>query len=170
MLEFIHIGQSGKSRGLDGQFKIRIPDSFKPVITSARALFVDMDGSKVPFLIHKCIDKGDIYIKLDEIDTPEEASKLLNRPIYLDKQEVPDEYLQELEERVHPLTGFSISDADDNPIGKITEIIEYPEQLMAKLSYQEKDILIPIHPDFIIELNEEAHTIKMNLPEGLLSL
>lgn len=170
MLEFIHIGQSGKSRGLDGQFKIRVPDSFRPVVLSARALFVDLDGSKVPFLIKKCIEKGDLYVKLDEVDSPEEASKLLNRPIYLDKKEVPDVYLQELKEEIHPLTGYDIVDTSNNTIGKINEIIVYPEQLMAKVIYKEKVILIPIHQDFIIEIDKSQQSIVMNLPEGLLSL
>ena len=170
MLEFIHIGQSGKSRGLDGQFKIRIDASLTEVVTKARALFIDLDGSKVPFLIEDCKDQGDVLVKLEEVDNPEEASKLLNRPLFLDKSEVPEAYFKQLEENIHPFTGFTIIDTEDVQIGSIIEIVEYPEQLMAKVNYKGKQVLIPIHPDFIVDIAEEQRHLKMNLPDGLLNL
>ena len=170
MLEFVHIGHSGKTRGLDGSFKLRVEERFLDSLSDIRAIFVDHDGSKVPYLIENLSNQGDILIKLEEIDTPEQASELLNRSIYLNKEELPESIRESSDNESHELVNFLIVDEDNNTIGEISEILEFPEQLLAKVIYQEKTVLIPIHEDLILSMNHEDKTIQMSLPEGLLSL
>ncbi len=170
LLEFVHIGHSGKTRGLDGSFKLRVEERFLDSLSDIRAIFVDHDGSKVPYLIESCSNQGDILIKLEEIDSPEQASALLNRSIYLNKDELPESIRESDNNENHELVDFLIIDEDNTRIGIISEILEYPEQLLAKVIYQDKTVLIPIHNDLILGTDAEKKTIQMSLPEGLLSL
>ena len=170
MLELIHVGHSAKSRGIDGTFKARILEQFKEVLCQSRAVFININGSKVPFLIESCADKGDILLKLEEITSPEEVSHLLNKELYLDRVEVPQEVLDKVLDNTHPLTHYEILNESGTLIGNITEIVEYPEQLMAKLDYKNKPILIPIHEDLIVQISESEQQITMQIPDGLLDL
>lgn len=169
MLELIHIGHSAKSRGINGKFKSRIENKFIPNLLVARALFINIDGSKVPFLIEAAEDQGHVILKLDEIDTPEEVSHLLSRELYLDSREIAAELLVD-EVQQHELEGFIVYDQSKQEIGSIKEILEYPDQLLAKLDYQDKEVLLPIHEDLILDLDKEKKTIDLEIVEGLLDL
>jgi len=170
LLELIHIGHSLKSRGIQGNFKAHINKPFEEVISSARAVFINLNGSKVPFLIEKCIDGKNILLKLEEVDSPEDISHLLGKELYLNKSEIPAELLMKTEEQSHPMLNYQILDQNDNAIATIEELVEYPEQLLAKINYKEKELLLPIHEDLIISLDEEAKIIKLQLIDGLLDL
>ncbi|MEM6699798.1 MAG: hypothetical protein AAF599_15455 [Bacteroidota bacterium] len=55
-------------------------------------------------------------------------------------------------------------------IGVIEEVIEMPQQEMAVINYKDKEVLIPMNEDFILEILEEEKILKVELPEGLLDL
>ena len=95
---------------------------------------------------------------------------LLNRSIYIDKDELHESIRESDNNENHELVDFLIIDEDNITIGTISEILEYPEQLLAKVIYQDKTVLIPIHNDLILGTDAEKKTIQMSLPEGLLSL
>jgi 16S rRNA processing protein RimM len=65
--------------------------------------------------------------------------------------------------------GYTIVNAGVE-IGVISEIEEYPQQEMATINYNKKDILIPLNEQFIIKLDNKKKVIEMELPEGLLEL
>ncbi len=169
MLELIHIGHSAKTRGINGAFKTRIDNHYIPSLLKARAVFINLNGSKVPFLIESAEEKGHILLKLDEIDSPEAASALLSKELYLDKTEV-DESVINQQEQVHELVGYSLYNQGNELISTIDEIVEYPNQILAKLKYNGSEVLIPVHEDLIIELQPEHQRIQLEIAEGLLSL
>ena len=171
MIDLIHIGSTGKKRGIQGHFKIRLnDDQFIPDLSKARAVFIHLNGSKVPFLISEVQKSSDVLIKLDEINTPEEVNYLLNKDLYLDKKEVRVELLDTEIGDNHVLVGFTIIDQGDSKIGTILEIKEYPEQMIAEVETQNGLKLIPIHQNLILDLNEDNQMIKMQLIDGLLDL
>lgn len=136
---------------------------------SAKAVFINLDGSKVPFLIESASDEKGIILKLDEVDSPEAATALLNKELYLEVSEVSQD-TKLSQAAVHPLTSYFIYDQNDKQIAIIEELIEYPDQLLAQISYAGGTHLIPIHEELIIELNEEQKILKLEIVEGLLDL
>jgi len=170
LIQFVHIGHSGKTRGLNGTFKLRVDERYIQTLPQVRAIFIDLEGSKVPYLLEDCQTNGDILIKLEEVDTPEDASILLNRSVYLDHSEIPDSLLVNQQDKKHELTDYILLDANNSNIGLISEILEYPQQLLAKVNYNSKNILIPIHSDLILHIDAPNQTIQMEIPEGLLDL
>ena len=167
-LELIHIGFSTKSRGVNGHFKIKIEDKYKVDLKKARALFLNLNGSKVPFLIEEVQDLGQFVIKLEEIETPEEVTSLLSKEFYLDKKEVSIESFAE--NKAHELVGYSLFDQNENLVGEISDLEEYPNQLMATVTTNSKQVLIPIHNDLIISTDTEKKSITLTIVEGLLDL
>ena len=48
------------------------------------------------------------------------------------------------------------------------DIFETPQQLLAQVTYQEKEILIPLNEDFIIKIDNKKKSISLQLPDGLI--
>ena len=108
-------------------------------------------------------------MKLEEVDSPEAVSAYLSKELFLDADEISLENKSEAKE-TNVLVGYSIIDQNDNVIGDIIEILEYPEQILAKLFYNNKQVLVPIHEDLVIELAEDSKKLKLEIAEGLLEL
>ena len=51
----------------------------------------------------------------------------------------------------------------------IKAIEEYPGHPMLVVIGENREILIPLIEDWIINLNEDLRTLKMTLPEGLIN-
>jgi len=168
-LELIHIGHSSKSRGVNGNFKARVEQQYIADVLRARAVFINLNGSKVPFLIEHAEDRGTVLLKLEEIDSPEDVSALLSKELYLESSEVSAELLNTTKSQ-NGLIGFQLKDQNGTTIGIIEEILEYPDQLLAGVAYQSKKVLIPIHEDLIVSMDESKSQIVLTIVDGLLDL
>lgn len=135
----------------------------------ADVIFLELQGGPVPFFVERIRRAGDLLVKLDEIDTPEEAVALTGKPIYL-----PDEALDGGAATggfdLSMLEGFSIIDEAVGPVGRIEEVLELPQQMMAVVKYQDREVLIPLTDELITDVDPEARTLHMSLPDGLLEL
>ncbi|MGE9616247.1 MAG: hypothetical protein ACQPRJ_01515 [Solitalea-like symbiont of Acarus siro] len=74
------------------------------------------------------------------------------------------------EDNLLKLDGFSIIDNNIGVIGVVESILRYPQQNLASLSYNGKNILIPLVPDLIVKIDHNKKNIIMALPEGLLEI
>jgi 16S rRNA processing protein RimM len=50
------------------------------------------------------------------------------------------------------------------------DVYHTPQQVLALIIINKKEVFVPLHPDFILELNKEKKEIHFSLPEGLLDL
>ena len=51
------------------------------------------------------------------------------------------------------LKGYVVSDETQGELGEILEVNEYPQQFVATVLYQEKEVLFPLNEDMIIEID-----------------
>ncbi len=61
-------------------------------------------------------------------------------------------------------------DEETGVIGVITEILNLPGHFTAQVNYQGKEILIPVHENLIVRIDNEKKQVMLNLPLGLLTL
>ena len=159
------VGYTKKPKGISGQIKIHIDDNYLDDVRNARAIFIDLNGSRVPFLIEKFIADSHLMIKLDEVDTPQDAELYAARTVYLDVNEVTA--IESSESTAHPLVGYIVTDQDNNMRGHINSIEEYPNQLMSFITNGDSTIMLPVHEDNIIHLDETNKCIQIDIPQGL---
>jgi 16S rRNA processing protein RimM len=61
-------------------------------------------------------------------------------------------------------------DEQRGELGEIVEIHEYPQQYVAVVPHQFREILFPLNDDFIKEIDVEKGILHVSLPEGLIDL
>jgi 16S rRNA processing protein RimM len=66
--------------------------------------------------------------------------------------------------------GFNLIDKNYGEIGKIEDVMQTGNQWLAKLTYKNTEVLIPLIEQTINELNIKTKTIKTTIPDGLLEV
>ncbi len=163
-MELVKIGKILKTHGFKGHVRIAFDAYYQTDFEQTiKALFID----KLPyFIMVKDINSpGNAIVLLEEIDTKEKAQKICGKEIY-----VREEELEEIfdEERYDELIGYILIDKKLGKLGKMEDIFETPQQLLAQVTYQEKEILIPLNEDFIIKIDTKKKSISLQLPDGLI--
>jgi 16S rRNA processing protein RimM len=153
-----------------GEILVKV-DSDKPEdYTKLESIFVELSTGLVPFFIKKCqLHKSELLrIDFEEISNEQEANALINKNLYLPLDLLPP--LEGNKFYYHEIIGFTVN-AESEEIGQITAVLEQGPQALFQVETTDKKIhLIPIHDDFILEVDRKRNLIQVQLPEGLLDL
>ncbi len=171
---YINIGHTRKTHGVHGEMKISIEDRYLEDFLKNERIFLDIKGVKVPYFVASVRGKGEIILLLEEVTSKEAAFALQSREIHLRERDLIPDHQRELEiepeeelEYAH-VVGFLLTDQTLGEVGLIREVLDMPQQEMAFLDYQGREVLIPLNAQFIVSIDEKHHTLLMNLPDGLL--
>ena len=164
------IGKLGKPHGVKGEITFAITDDVFDRV-DADYLVLDIDGILVPFYMEEYRFKNDenVLVKFEDIDTQEKARLYTGCDVYF-----PRHLSDSGEENMSwaEIIGFNLVDAHT---GKVVGSIEHVDDTTINLLFEVttpdgKDVLIPASSDLIEQVDAEAKTIKVALPEGLLDL
>lgn len=157
-----------KAHGREGQVRIHIEDAFLDSLSESRAVFIDIKGSKVPFLIEGIEFKNHILLKLDEVDTPEQAQELSQCDLYLEKSSIKEADLasEENGDEFDWLISYTLINQNDEICGTVDEIVYNAYQTLIKIRHSEGFFLWPIHEDFIIAIDKDNKLLQLELLEG----
>ena len=167
--EYIQLGKIIKVQGKDGEmvchFSIEEPERYSDL----EFVFIELDQRFIPFHI-EAIDLSGNYarLQLEDINTPEEAHKLVSREIYLPEKDFPG--LPEEEFYFHEIIGFTAIDKERGEIGMINDVLERPEQSLLQIHHKGKEILVPLVDDFLVDINKAQKQLILKIPEGLIDL
>lgn len=175
----INIGSTFKTHGFKGELKCAL-DITVDDIPSSMPLFFEIEGIFVPFYTEYLRGRGDNnIIKIEWIDTDEQALLLVNKDFYLlrpDYESWKEEKGFEDIEEDSDIIGFRVFDNDTHEeLGTVEEIMENPEYdyMSVKNPKNGEEFMLPIIDEFIIRIDEEVPgkgSIWVSLPEGLLDL
>lgn len=169
------IGKFQKTHALKGELNALL-DIDPGYVEDGNALIMDVDGIYVPFFATGVRPKGtnSYLVKLDGIDSEEEARQFVNKEIYAVKKNVAD-YLDLDEDEIadeDELIGYMIIDEETGKeIGEIEDIDDSTQNLLFVVKSEDGEVIfIPAVDEFIMEIDEDRKVIIMNLPAGLLDL
>ncbi len=171
---YIIIGRTRKAHGLTGELKISIEDRFVEDFMKNERIFIEVKSAKIPYFIDHVRGGGELILKLEEVDDRDAAIALQARDILLREQDILPDHLREFEPEEEEemqygyLEGYQLLDQTIGEIGMIKEVLEMPQQEMAFLDYQGRELLIPLNEQLILKIDEVQKQILMDLPEGLL--
>lgn len=158
-----------KPHGLKGQVTISLdadaPEDFTPIET----VFVESHNRLLPYFIEAISLKGNkAFLKLEAVNTPEQAQEICKSAIYLPKSMRPKSSRGEFYD--DEVIGFEVLDSGSGSLGKITGIIQAGPNKLLSVDRQGKEILIPVNSPFILGINKSKKKITVTLPEGFLEI
>jgi 16S rRNA processing protein RimM len=175
-IQYIRIGHTKKMHGLEGELKLFVEERFLEDFLKNERIFLDVKGTKIPYFVANVRGKGEMILKLEEVDSRDAAFALQSREVFLREQDLIPEHKRELEieeeetlEYEH-LAGFFVVDKTAGEIGRIEEVLEMPQQEMAFLKYKNREVLIPLNGQYITSIDEQGKKVLVDLPEGLLDV
>lgn len=169
MTEYFKIGKLVSTFGLKGEMILKHHLGKKTSLKGLKAIFIEeIKESFVPWFIESSKIKSDeeIYLKLEGIDTKEQANKLTQKEIWFIEED-----FKKYSAKASPINflGYSVVE-NDNVLGKILEVIEQPHQILCRIEINEKEVLIPLHEETIHKIDRKKQQVIVSLPPGLLEI
>jgi 16S rRNA processing protein RimM len=165
----ILLGRITKISGYEGAVTVKLEKTFTEDIPRLESVFLEIEGKPVPFFISGSEYSGADVLKLtfEGYGSIEKVSGFAGCRVFLTSGASRSAHKDDLAD----LIGYTILVQDNNFLGTITEIIQNPGQLLLSIvSPSKKEILIPLHDDFIVSIDHAKKTITMDIPDGLIDL
>jgi len=162
------IGKIIKKLGLKGEILIDLPNAHVDKIQIGAPLFIGSHQNQIPYFVQKLEITNQIKLKLEDINTPEEVIPLHNKLIFTQDTTILKNPTSKADFKA--FIGFQAVDENDKPIGKIVRIENFPQQIMAFLDFNGKEIMVPLIESFIGWIDPEKAVVQFILPEGILEL
>lgn len=164
-----YIGYITKTRGLKGELQLYFEFADYTEL-DLDVLFIEVNKKLVPYFIEsiKLHENSTAYLNLEDIDHVDKAQSLLKKKVYLPKDKMPERDPDDF--RYTDLVGYLVVDEQEGEIGEIVEVEEFPQQFMATVDFDGKELMFPLSDDLILGIDEEEQVIEVELPEGLIDV
>ncbi len=157
-----------KTHGNKGQLYAKLFFDLYEVETES--IFVEIDGYLIPFFVDSENSNFDIdppFIKLQHIDTIDEARKLRRRKIY-----IPKDLIQDIDSVLidyeHFVIGFDVYRDNGDYLGRIIDFIEEKKNPLFVVENSGKDLLLPLNAVEIIKNDYEKSKIIISVPPEII--
>ena len=169
-MEYVSLGVIKDSFGLDGTMKIysTTTNQSKRYVEGATVfLYNPQYNERIPLKVVSFRKNGPFdFLKVAEYSTPEEIKAFKGYEIHAIKEDI------DLEKDTYfysDLRGCKVLDKDNNEIGIVKEVEEFPAQLTLRVARDKKpDFFVPFIKQFIKSVNIEKKEILIEIIEGLL--
>ena len=168
--DFFLIGKTLKSHGTAGYMRLMIEDRFKGYLKPGSFVFLDLDGSRVPFRIADADEGQHFIVLLEDINGKQESDTLTGKELWVPMDQIKPRHQKSLRNIKEKWEDYSIHDQATGIDYPILRTEEYPQQLMAVIDILGRDVLVPLNDQLITEVDKEQKIIVMEIPEGLLDL
>ncbi|MEO5905195.1 MAG: hypothetical protein ABIQ11_00605 [Saprospiraceae bacterium] len=167
---YFSLGKTIKSHSTGGQLRLMIEDQFKSYLRKGSFIFLDMNGSKVPFQIASVEEGAHFVISFEGVKDKKKSDALSGHEIFIPLENVKSRHQRSPRNIKAKWDEFKITDEQSGETFDIIRVEEFPQQLMAIVELNEKEILIPLSDQLIISIDKENKILRMEFPEGILDL
>ena len=164
-----NIGVFNKPHGVKGELSFTFTDDIFDRV-DCDYLICLLDGIMVPFFIEEYRFRSDTtaLVKLDRIDTAEQARKFTNVEVYF-----PLKYVEEDDSDDIPtwgyFVGFHVTDINHGDLGEIVAVDDSTMNVLFTIETPDgEEILLPAHEELMVKLEKKKRSLTVEVPEGLL--
>ena len=162
----ILFGRIVRINGYDGTITVKTEERFAENIPDMESVFIETNGKPVPFFLSMVEYSGGdtLKLKFKDYESSEKIGEFNGCRIFL-----TTDYGEDSNPAIdNGITGYKIVLRNNNLLGTVLEVIRNPGQdLISVQSVDKKEILIPLHSDFILDIDNKSGIVVMDLPEGL---
>ena len=165
--KLVSIGELIKPHGIKGELKILLFNEESKSLKNDQIVF--LKNRKDNFFKYKI--ENVIYsmkknrIKFFEIDSIDSADKLRGYILSIPRSDFPE--LENEEYYLNDLIGYTLLDKTNNNYGCVDDILHFPANDVLSVSLNDKEYLIPIIDDVILNIDHDSRLIIINPISGL---
>ncbi len=169
--EHFIFGKVIKTIGYKGEFLLAFDvDSEEKYTDLKEILFESADGTLESFEVASlAMNKNHTaVILLKELSDLSGASAFVGKHAFLPLAHLPP--LAGNAFYHHEVIGFSVYDSVRGHIGVVTGVTILPHQKLLEFEHNGKEVLLPVLPEFYLDIDRQARILLVNIPEGLLDV
>ena len=169
--DFLRIARVLKSYGTEGEILVGFREIGPEDLNLKEPVFIMFDGLPVPFFIESLKEKGSskALLRLTGIGNLADAEEISGMDILARRSSIFPSDEEDDELSVEDLIGWSLEGKDGDKVGEITDFEPIPGNPCLYVKTKGGDtVMVPLHDDLIIDLDEEGMTLRLDLPEGLI--
>lgn len=168
--ECFHLGYVAKLHGFKGEVSLFLDVTNPEDYSTLDAMFIEINGQLTPFFVEslKLKNKGFAAVKLEGIDTENDARLLLRKNVYLPASILPE--LDGTNFYDHEIVGFQVEDSEYGDIGKVLQIIDLSANPLIQIEKDGIEVLLPLQDGVIREVDRKKRLLKVSAPPGLVEL
>ena len=162
---FVMVGHMRRPHGVKGEILMEIMTDFPQRIKVGMTVFIGEDHQPFQIAHRRSVEKG-LLLTFSEFTDCDQVAVLTNQAVYVPVSTLPP--LPEGEYYHHQLIGLTVFDEAGTQLGKIVEIIETgANDVYVVQSVDGKEILLPVLPEIILEVDLEKGAMRVLPPEWL---
>ena len=156
-LEFLEAGEIVTTHGVRGEMKIYPWSDGPEFLMDFERVIID----KTVYAVESCrVQKTCNLLKLEGIDTVEDAQKLRGKTVEVFREDAPADLIF-----VPELIGMDVI-ADGVKIGKIADVLDYPGNKVYVIE-GEHQYMVPAVKQFVLSTDMDSNVMQIHLIEGM---
>lgn len=158
----LQIAKVLKSNGTEGDVLLGFRDIQASELDLKEPVFIEFDGLPVPFFIESLSEKGSkALVHLSGVSSLKDAEEIVGKEVFADIELEEGDDLD--------FTGWTVFN-DGSVFGTVSGIEDIPGNLCLYVSRNGSEVMIPLHEDFVLDIDRNGKELRLSLPEGLDSL
>ena len=168
-----YLGYISKAIGNRGELAFKLDVDSPSSYESMGDVLIQMqekDEELVPFFMSaaQLLNNGLLRCKVEDINSLDEAKTFIGKSLYWPIDRLPK--LKGNQFYFHEVIGYNVIEAEKGKLGVVTTVLEFSTSNLLSISYEDKEILIPITDESIVKVDRENKTLHIKATEGLIDL
>ena len=131
-----------------------------------KSVLLEVDEQLTSFNISEISIRDNIArVHLEGVDDMTKAEAFLKCDAYLPLSKLPKP--GENHFYFHEIINFKVIDKTEGEIGIFEKVLDMPHQTIGQIKNGDKEVLVPMIPEFIERVDRNEKILYLNLPEGL---
>jgi 16S rRNA processing protein RimM len=165
------VGRVSRPHGVRGEMTVEVRTDDPDLRLAAGAVLATEPAAAGPLKVTRSRwHSGRLLVSFDGVADRDQADQLRGTLLLVDSADLedladPDEF------RDHQLVGLTVVDADRQPVGEVTQVLHYGQDMLVVAGSGNRagrEILIPFVSAIVPEVDLDAGQLRIDPPEGLL--
>lgn len=165
MKQFLEVGLVNNTHGIRGELKFTLWCDDIDYLKQLDVLYLDDKGEKPVKIISVRPQKNIAILKLENINSIEQAEELKGRVLYCNRD---DAVIDENANYIADIIGCYVVDIDtEEEYGQVKDVLNYGSCDIYDIESWGKHTLLPATPDIVKEIDTEYQVIRIKKMKGL---
>ena len=162
------LGTIFKLHGYKGDVNIYNDNDIPLILSEIEFFYIEENNELIPFFAeNKRNKKKNVFlVKFEDIDSEEDALKILKKKVYLPKSILKEQDLDQNK----IIVGFDVIDRRLGKIGRVEFVNESTSQSLIIVKGEEKEFFIPFHDQFVLNIILGKKIIQVDIPKELINI